>query len=316
MPDKESGPAEAGAAIGPGIGERLRAAREKRGLSVDQLAEYLRLDESVVAALEADDFDALGAPVFVRGHLKTTARFLELDVDDLLGEYAAAAPQPVVRPAAPGSGTSAPITINLVPWGAGALGLLMAVGLTIYLLQDDPESAPAASALAPSVDSKTPAGEAAPAATIDTPPVVAPTAQAERQALAEPVAPAREPEPMVEVEDRPEPALASADSAPAAVVAAEAEPAPADTATQTLTLYFRGESWTEISDRNGRLLFGLQREGIRRELSGEAPFKLLLGNAPAVDLYVDDEPYDLPAGSTRGKVARFVIESDSGQSFP
>jgi len=123
MPDNESGPAEAGAANSPGIGDRLRAAREKRGLSVDQLAEYLRLDESVVAALESDDFDALGAPVFVRGHLKTTARFLELDADELLGDYAAAAPEPVVRPAAAGSGTassSRAITSSVVMRSASA----------------------------------------------------------------------------------------------------------------------------------------------------------------------------------------------------
>ena len=83
---------------------------------------------------------------------------------------------------------------------------------------------------------------------------------------------------------------------------------------QKLTLYFRGDSWTEISDRNGRLLFGLQREGIRRELTGEPPFKLLLGNAANVDVYLDEAPFDLPAGSTRGKVARFVIEAAPDQA--
>jgi len=323
MPDNEPESAAAEPAVGPGIGERLRAARARRGLSADQLAEHLRLDESVIVALEADDFDALGAPVFVRGHLKTCARFLELDVDELLGDYAAAVPEPVVRPPATAGGSGAPITINLAPWGAGLLGVLMAIGLTVYLLQGDPEPA-AGSAASESGTDATPAGPASPpiAAPVATPPPLPAdrdTAQAppvvaagRESAVDTPLPPPPAPTP-VEPEG-PEPEA----RAPAEVAAAGAAPAPvADaSASRELTLYFRGESWTEISDRNGRLLFGLQREGIRRELNGEAPFKLLLGNAAAVDLYLDGEPFDLPAGSTRGKVARFVIEPEPGRNLP
>jgi cytoskeleton protein RodZ len=174
MPDNEPAPGEAEPTGGPGIGERLRAAREQRGLSIDQLAECLRLDEVVVAALEADDFDALGAPVFVRGHLKTCARFLELDVDELLGDYAAAAPEPVVRSVSSGAGSGVPITISLLPWGAGALGVLMAIGLTVYLLQGDPDVAPGAAAPTPAQSAGSTEAPSAP----QMPPVEAPAAAA------------------------------------------------------------------------------------------------------------------------------------------
>ncbi|HEY1875059.1 MAG TPA: helix-turn-helix domain-containing protein, partial [Steroidobacteraceae bacterium] len=64
---------EAGGGELRGIGARLRAAREKRGLTPLQAAERLHLDLRVVQALEAEEFTALGADVYVRGHLRRYA---------------------------------------------------------------------------------------------------------------------------------------------------------------------------------------------------------------------------------------------------
>jgi cytoskeleton protein RodZ len=78
-----------------------------------------------------------------------------------------------------------------------------------------------------------------------------------------------------------------------------------------LSLLFREESWVEISDVNRRLLFGLQREGRRREVVGEPPISLLLGNAKGVELSVNDEPYVVPSSGVRGQVARFEIGTEA-----
>lgn len=66
---------EAGGDARCGIGTRLRAAREKRGLTILQAAERLHVDARVLDHLEAEDFAALDAPVYVRGHLR---RYAEL----------------------------------------------------------------------------------------------------------------------------------------------------------------------------------------------------------------------------------------------
>jgi cytoskeleton protein RodZ len=58
------------------IGERLRAGRERAGLSVAAAAEKLHLDPKVIEALEADRFAELGASVYVRGHLRRYADFV------------------------------------------------------------------------------------------------------------------------------------------------------------------------------------------------------------------------------------------------
>lgn len=69
---------EAGGETRCGIGTRLRQGREARGLTVLQAAEKLHVDARILESLEAEDFAALGAAVYARGHLRRYA--------DLVGE--------------------------------------------------------------------------------------------------------------------------------------------------------------------------------------------------------------------------------------
>lgn len=71
------------------IGQQLRAARERVGLGLVQAAEQLHVDTAVIESLEAGDFAALGAPVFVRGHLGRYADLLGESGQDLQARYAA-----------------------------------------------------------------------------------------------------------------------------------------------------------------------------------------------------------------------------------
>ena len=66
---------QSGGEAGCGIGSRLRSARAKRGLALLGAAEKLHVDARLLEALEAEDFAALGADVYVRGHLR---RYAEL----------------------------------------------------------------------------------------------------------------------------------------------------------------------------------------------------------------------------------------------
>jgi cytoskeleton protein RodZ len=88
--------AEGGGGEPRGIGARLRAAREKRGLTVLQAAERLHLDVRIVEALEAGDFTALGADVYVRGHLRRYAETVGESPPELQQLYSesARAPRP------------------------------------------------------------------------------------------------------------------------------------------------------------------------------------------------------------------------------
>lgn len=61
---------------GTGFGSRLKQSREAAGLSIEQVATRLKMPTRVLGALEAGDWDMLGAPIFVRGQLRSYARLL------------------------------------------------------------------------------------------------------------------------------------------------------------------------------------------------------------------------------------------------
>ena len=68
-------------------GERLAEARRERQISVLEIAKELHLDETKVRALESNDFETLGAPVFAKGHLRKYAAIVGIDESDVLAEY-------------------------------------------------------------------------------------------------------------------------------------------------------------------------------------------------------------------------------------
>jgi cytoskeleton protein RodZ len=71
----------------PVIGPELSAARTRLGLSVDQLADRTRIRPHVIEAVEVDDFEPCGGDFYARGHLRTLARVLGIDVAPLLSSY-------------------------------------------------------------------------------------------------------------------------------------------------------------------------------------------------------------------------------------
>jgi cytoskeleton protein RodZ len=80
--------AEAGGDLPAGIGSRLRAAREKKGLTILQAAEKMHVDARILESLEAEDFAALGAPVYARGHLRHYAELVGESPTELQQLYA------------------------------------------------------------------------------------------------------------------------------------------------------------------------------------------------------------------------------------
>jgi len=78
---------DAGGARQLGIGARLRAARERVGLTLVQAAEKLHVDPTSVVALEAEDFDIFGAAVFARGHIRRYSDLVGEKSDELVASY-------------------------------------------------------------------------------------------------------------------------------------------------------------------------------------------------------------------------------------
>jgi len=68
-------------------GETFSAARQRLGLSTEEVARQLHLSEAVIRSIEQSAFDQLKDPVFCRGYIRSYARFLKLDADAQVAAY-------------------------------------------------------------------------------------------------------------------------------------------------------------------------------------------------------------------------------------
>lgn len=68
----------------PTVAEQLRAAREARNLSINEVAEITKMRTDHIRALEEGNFDVFVAPVYIRGFARTYATLLKLDVPVLI----------------------------------------------------------------------------------------------------------------------------------------------------------------------------------------------------------------------------------------
>ncbi|MBD5654941.1 MAG: helix-turn-helix domain-containing protein [Candidatus Eremiobacteraeota bacterium] len=65
----------------PRLGDEFRAAREARHLSLSDVSEQIHIRSVYLESIEQEDWSAIAAPVYVRGFIRTYARFLGLDAE-------------------------------------------------------------------------------------------------------------------------------------------------------------------------------------------------------------------------------------------
>ncbi|KGQ22566.1 RodZ domain-containing protein [Thermus filiformis] len=106
------------------LGERLKAAREAQGVSLEEAARRLALRKTLLEALEECRFDRLPEPALAKGYLRRYALLLGLDPDPLLALYPGEAPQPPPPPSKP------------FPWWAvvGVAAVLLLLGGLVFWL--------------------------------------------------------------------------------------------------------------------------------------------------------------------------------------
>ena len=80
MPDPTQNPAGS-------YGERLQSARRAQMITVEDVAQELRLSTDAVNALESGQIEMFGAHAHVVGHLRCYCKLLSIDADDLVTDY-------------------------------------------------------------------------------------------------------------------------------------------------------------------------------------------------------------------------------------
>ena len=288
----------------PGMaGALLRAAREAAGLSVDAVAQQLKLAPRQVKALEEGDYTHLPGRTFVRGFVRNYARLVHLDPEKVLGALPAGASAPTLE--APMLQQTAP-TMGELPTSEHSKS-----GWTRWAI---PLTLAAIVAAAATYEWLRPPGESRatlggdPAANIERPAPIIAKQEAPGTSLQNPLA-ATAPDPTPDTPPSTSSAPASTAS-PSPATAPSPAPTPATGTTialQPLMLAFRDYSWTEVRDRNGRvLLSGMNPGGTAQSLSGTPPLEIVIGNAADVSVRYKGQPVDL-APHTRQNVARFTL---------
>lgn len=290
-------------------GALLRAARERRGLHIAALAAAIKVAPRKLDALENDRWHELPDANFTRALAQTVCRSLKIDarpVLDLLPPAEAAAlesragslNEPFREHGGRDDGGWAAQAVRPM---VVAAALLMAAAIAVYLAPaawwssdkvpvaaPAPASAATAAASAPAAAASAGAAEPAPAA--------APAAASADMQASAAAAPPRMSAPMPS-------AAAAAALAPAAAVASAAAPAAG-----ALVLRASAASWMDVRDARGRVLLSRTLQpGEVVGLDGEAPLRLVVGNAASTEVVFRGQP--VPLGPhTRDTVARLELK--------
>jgi cytoskeleton protein RodZ len=257
----------------PRCGERLAEARRERQISVLEVAKELHLDEPKVRALERNDFEVLGAPVFAKGHLRKYAQLVGVDADDVFADYYQMTRQETIPPVIVGR-RRVRQELSPGPWIAVIIVIIVAAASYWWFAVFADQAAP-------------------PATTPEETPV-------EQQGVViETVR--QEPDSEIATQPAPEPVASEPEPRTAAAV-------PVTDGEVSLSLSFTGDCWTEISDARGqRLFFEMGRDGRSVELSGVAPFAVLFGNVDNVDVRVNGNNYPVSSNNPGSRTARLTI---------
>lgn len=313
-------------------GRRLQAAREEHNMQRSEVARWLKLDEKYIRAIEEDDEEHLPGPVFIAGYIRNYAKLVHLSPDQLVQEFTKThepetpkidtLPEPV--PGRMGKvAESLPkhfsIAANSHPANVKRFALLSAgilvIGVVSWIVAITGDDQAEIAALDETPLVTTPPGSGVqPQAPIE--PVADQTAAFSQ--LPQSAKPATEQSEPKTAEAKPEQItiplelkkLERSDPGVVSTLDERGLSTYADLPKENIEVRFTADSWLEVRDATGkRLIRSLGLAGATKEVEGVAPFQVLIGYGPGVELDYNGEPYDFSKYQGRQDVARFTLES-------
>jgi cytoskeleton protein RodZ len=309
-------------------GQRLKAERERRGMSTQKAADEMHLDSWVIEALEADDYQRIGPSVYAKGHLRKYASILGLPAAEILSAFGADAPPPAARAAAPSSirlPTAAPAGTDL-SWPQLATAALIALligGVFWWRPWHQRSAVPPSRAVSSSQTDGASVAEMQPGRATESPgedtnpPALASGAgaRADDAGGAAVSSATKAPEAPATVGGAPPTATGAPAAATAALSKSAAAASEADAARGAgrarLRLSFSADSWVDVRDAEGRRVYaGSGRANSVKTIAGIAPLRVYLGFASGVQLQLNDRAVAIGPQFVTGDVARFEAGAD------
>jgi cytoskeleton protein RodZ len=294
--------------------------RERQGLSRADVAQRLHMSPSQIEAVEAGDYERLPKGTFLRGFVRNYAKVLGLDPAPLLEMLAGAAPPaPAPRIVVPtqnirfdplGERLSSPY-VKAATLAVVAVAIAFAVMYWAMYVRPQPPAVSirkqAFAAMQAAQPQPVPAAPAHARQPMSPPPAAAAPQGAAPSAAAgsSHPGPAATPSAPASTAAKPAPQAVAKDAGEAQPAAAKAPPPPG---AKRMRFHFVGDSWVEVRDAEGKVLFQrLNSAGSDAQVTARPPLEVVVGNAPQVEMTWDGKPFDL-APHTEVAVARFTLE--------
>ncbi|MGA9854708.1 MAG: RodZ domain-containing protein [Gammaproteobacteria bacterium] len=309
--------------VSDGLGAALRSAREARGLSVHKAALDMHVSDDIIEALEHEDFASLGAPIFVRGHLRNYARLLGLPEDQILAAEHTAdkLTAPPLIPLQPGGAHGFGRRFAMPVFSLIVIALLLVLGVVWW--QHRPSEQTEMVQAEPVVNSATKPVVTAPQATsihsitpgsTDVSRLEIPAEKSkqrqQRELISAPMAVLKQ---NTGVKSTTIPAARTNHVQISSATTTGVPPTLLTHAQFTLTQ----PSWVEVYDVTGkRLYYDLAPAGDTLNVSGVGPLQVFLGNAPGVSIEMNGAPFNLVPFTHPDNTARFRLGETAGNSGP
>lgn len=266
-------------------GARLRHAREEAGLSIEQLAAKTRVRERIIVAIERDETDLI-APVYLRGYIRSIARGLNLDPNELEAEARATSGGDPELQSVFNINRKRGFAERWLKAGSYAVASVLIAALVWQVTQQAVQFSQGRS-LNLGVEAQT-----------DVPPAqrddANTTAGGQNTHVAASIAS------LEKLRSRPAGTAAAGEEAWSAINSESQS-------TSEILIRVSADSWVEITDANGvQIEMDLLRGGNERTYSGEPPFELMLGRASAIEIEYLGAPVDLEP-HIQGDVARLTL---------
>jgi cytoskeletal protein RodZ len=250
----------------PGLGDEFRAAREARHLSLSDVSEQIHIRSVYLQSIEDEDWSAIAAPVYVRGFLRTYARFLGLDPESAVERFNADMGESGMRNE-PASVRQLGTRTGPSPWLWAAIAIaVLLVGFVGYKFYDNQ---------AGGADG----GTTVASASASVSPSAAPSSAASPlpSSAASPLPSGASPVPTGS-----DAAVGAASPGPAA---SDASPA-AESKTKTLVVSITQTSWLLVEIDGQKIAEGIYPAGTVKKFHGKSA-SLRAGNAGGVDVQVN-----------------------------
>ncbi|OOE89820.1 cytoskeleton protein RodZ [Salinivibrio sharmensis] len=313
----------------PAPGEVLKQAREKMGWSVRDVADRLRLRVSVIEDLEQNNPDMDQLATFTRGYLRSYAKLMQIDADQLLGNsnMEASSAATVQKMQSFSRKTRRQKSESRLMWLSWVI-IAIAVGITgVWYWQNQQ----AMTSVPTQLDSQqadelvtTPSEQDSAMVATDAPAMAEPAVTDSMASQGAELQETDAQDTVNEAEPNQENGSVSTESESGTAVEPvqmdeattqtdpEAQPmaedeAPASTVNNRLVMTFSGDCWIDVRDANGeRLATGIKSEGEQVTLTGDTPYQLVLGAPSVVKITFNGDNIDLD-GFPTGQVARLRL---------